>query len=214
MMSSNAEKLVCQRRFFDIVSDSEGKTLKFDVQRGDEQLAFEVCPVVPLNSKDKAAKIGIGFGNGGEASEKLIYPSPLKQVGDSLRMMWVTIAKVASPKSSVGAEHLAGPVGIGKAMFDLLTTENGWRRLIWFLVLFNVNLAVLNMMPFPVLDGGHVTLATLEAIARRPVKARFLEVLQMGFAIALICLMLYVTSKDIGDEFGRGEGPAEIKFGN
>ena len=54
----------------------------------------------------------------------------------------------------------------------------------------------------------------LESGGHEQAEARFLEVLQMGFAIALICLMLYVTSKDIGDEFGRGEGPAEIKFGN
>jgi regulator of sigma E protease len=69
------------------------------------------------------------------------------------------------------------------------------------------------MMPFPVLDGGHITLAALEALFRKPVKARFLEVLQMGFAIALISLMLYVTSKDIGDEFGHGGKPEEIRFG-
>jgi regulator of sigma E protease len=77
-------------------------------------------------------------------------------------------------------------------------------------VLFNVNLAVLNMLPFPVLDGGHITLAILEKIAGRPVRARVLEVLQTACALMLISLMLYVTSKDIGDRFGRGsrgDGP-------
>ena len=103
-------------------------------------------------------------------------------------------------------------IGIAKMKYRLLQMKDGWRRVLAFMVLFNVNLAVLNMMPFPVLDGGHITLACLEAVFRRPVKARFLEVLQMGFAIALICLMLYVTSKDIGDGFGRSEGPKEIRF--
>ena len=96
---------------------------------------------------------------------------------------------------SIGVDHLSGPIGIAKAKFQLLQMEDGWRRVLAFLVLFNVNLAVLNMMPFPVLDGGHITLALLESAFRRPVKARFLEVLQMGFAIALIGLMLYVTSR-------------------
>jgi regulator of sigma E protease len=81
------------------------------------------------------------------------------------------------------------------------------------MVLFNVNLAVLNMMPFPVLDGGHITLALLEKIFGRPVKARPLEILQTACALALISLMLFVTSKDIGDSFGRSSrGNQEIVF--
>jgi regulator of sigma E protease len=82
--------------------------------------------------------------------------------------------------------------------------EDGWRRILAFMVLFNVNLAVLNMMPFPVLDGGHITLALLEKIFGRPVRAKPLEVLQTVCALLLISLMLFVTSKDIGDGFGRG----------
>jgi regulator of sigma E protease len=209
ILAVDGEELICQRRFFGIVAGAAGKTLQFDIQRGDEKLSMAVTPVVPLNSKDQSAKIGIGFGSSGEANEELVYPSPFKQVGDSLRMMWVTIAKVASPKSSVGPEHLAGPVGIGKAMFDLLTTENGWRRLIWFLVLFNVNLAVLNMLPLPVLDGGHIVMALGEMLFGRPVKAGILEVVQTGFALVLLCFFLFITSKDIGDNFfwGKPEPP-------
>jgi regulator of sigma E protease len=100
--------------------------------------------------------------------------------------------------------HLSGPVGIGDMLFTLLQTENGWRRIIGFMVLFNVNLAVLNMLPFPVLDGGHITLALLEKILGKPVQMKAMEMIQTACALALITLMLYVTSKDIGDKFGRG----------
>jgi regulator of sigma E protease len=69
------------------------------------------------------------------------------------------------------------------------------------------------MMPFPVLDGGHITLAILEKIFGRPVKAKPLEVLQTICALLLISLMLFVTSKDIGDGFGRGSNKRqEIVF--
>jgi regulator of sigma E protease len=169
-------------------------------------MKFEVAPVRPRAPAGRDPMLGILWDTHGEVDTTIIHPSPLKQVSDSLRMMWVTIAKVASPRSSIGVDHLSGPVGIAKAKYQLLQMKDGWRRVLAFMVLFNVNLAVLNLMPFPVLDGGHITLATLEAIARRPVQARFLEVLQMGFAIALIGLMLYVTSKDIGDDLGRGGG--------
>ena len=88
-----------------------------------------------------------------------IKPSPLRQVSDSLHMMWVTITSVIAPDSNIGVDHLSGPVGIAKMQYQLLQTEDGWRRILAFMVLFNVNLAVLNMLPFPVLDGGHITLA-------------------------------------------------------
>ncbi|MFN7343475.1 MAG: site-2 protease family protein, partial [bacterium] len=78
----------------------------------------------------------------------------------------------------------------------------------------NVNLAVLNMLPFPVLDGGHITMAILEKIFGKPMEMKTMEVIQTACALALISLMLYVTSKDIGDKFGRGGGESadEIKF--
>ena len=119
-------------------------------------------------------------------------------------MMWVTITSVKAKDSSIGVDHLSGPVCIAKMLYQLLLMEDGWRRILGFMVLFNVNLAVLNMLPFPVLDGGHITLAILEKIFGRPVKAKPLEILQTACALLLISLMLFVTSKDIGDGFGRG----------
>jgi regulator of sigma E protease len=99
-------------------------------------------------------------------------------------------------------------------LYSLLQTDEGWRRILGFMVLFNVNLAVLNMLPFPVLDGGHITLALLEKIFGRPVNMKMLEIIQTACALGLITLMLYVTSKDIGDKFGRegGGGSGEVIF--
>ena len=145
--------------------------------------------------------------------KRIVHPGPLTQVSDSLRMMWTTLAGLVTPSSNIGVDHLSGPVGIAKMQYQLLQMDDGWRRILAFMVLFNVNLAVLNMMPFPVLDGGHITLALLEKISGRPVKAKPLEVLQTVFALLLISLMLFVTSKDIGDGFGRGSaGGQEVVF--
>ena len=148
--------------------------------------------------------LGLGFYGSPIQNQAIIHPGPFKQVGDSLRMMWTTISSVAAPDSSIGVGHLSGPVGIAKLQYQLLQMDDGWRRILAFMVLFNVNLAVLNMMPFPVLDGGHIVLAMLEKIFGRPVKAKPLEILQTACALALISLMLFVTSKDIGDSFGNG----------
>jgi regulator of sigma E protease len=62
-----------------------------------------------------------------------------------------------------------------------------------------VNLALLNLLPFPVLDGGHITLAIIEAIRRKPISVRVLEVVQTACALLLIGFMLYLTFYDVGD---------------
>jgi regulator of sigma E protease len=191
------------------------RTAEIRLQSADGTLRnVSFLPVKPLRPAGLKPMIGVAWDDSREVDVRIIHPGPLKQVADSLRMMWVTITSVIARDSGIGIDHLSGPVGIGSLIFDLLQTENGWRRILAFVVLFNVNLAVLNMLPFPVLDGGHITLAMLEKLAGRPVKARVLEVLQTACALVLISLMLYVTSKDIGDRFGRGgAGGGQPVFG-
>lgn len=170
------------------------------------QRMVALTPVKPVKPAGLDPMIGVQWDDSSEVDTRIVRPGPIQQVADSLRMMWVTITSVIAKNSNIGIDHLSGPVGIGSLIFDLLLTENGWRRILAFVVLFNVNLAVLNMLPLPVLDGGHITLAVLEKIAGRPVRARVLEVLQTACALLLISLMLYVTSKDIGDRVGRSPG--------
>jgi regulator of sigma E protease len=70
---------------------------------------------------------------------------------------------------------------------------------LWFSVILNVNLALLNLLPFPVLDGGHITLALVEVIRRRSVSAKLLEKLQSACAVLLIGFMLFIAFYDVGD---------------
>jgi regulator of sigma E protease len=70
---------------------------------------------------------------------------------------------------------------------------------LWFSVLLNVNLALLNMLPLPVLDGGHIVLSLIEFMRRRPISARVLNSIQTGFAALLIGFMLYIAFFDTGD---------------
>jgi regulator of sigma E protease len=81
----------------------------------------------------------------------------------------------------------------------LFQSERGWQLALWFSVILNVNLAILNMLPIPVLDGGHIVLALIESVRRRPVNIRVLEFVQTGFAVLIIGYMLYVTFYDAQD---------------
>lgn len=183
------------------------------VNAAGETREVTLTPEKPLQPANSDPMVGILWAHIPEIDTRLVKPGPIEQVGDSLMMMWTTLTSLVDRKSSIGVDHLSGPVGIGSLMFEFLKMEDGWRRILAFMVLFNVNLAVLNMLPFPVLDGGHITLAVLEKIAGRPVRAKPLEVIQTICALTLISLMLFVTSKDIGDKFGRGNrGSGQVIF--
>ncbi|MCQ2365456.1 MAG: site-2 protease family protein, partial [Akkermansia sp.] len=111
--------------------------------------------------------------------------------------------------SSVGMEHLSGPVGIGNYLFRMLEAPGGWMLILWFAVVLNVNLAVLNILPLPIVDGGHVVLGTLELIFRRPVGGKVLDWIQNGFVFVLMAFFLFVTFKDVGDIVGGAAEKSE-----
>jgi regulator of sigma E protease len=204
LVSMNGQTFLDDKSAVAFIKETGANPIEFEILREGETLKITATPQVPLAPEGKGPMLGLGFYGAPYQNQGIVHPPPLQQVGDSLRMMWVTITSVVAPDSSIGVGHLSGPVGIASLQYQLLQMDDGWRRILAFMVLFNVNLAVLNMLPFPVLDGGHITLAILEKIFRRPVKAKPLEVLQTTCALALISLMLFVTSKDIGDKFGHG----------
>ena len=75
-----------------------------------------------------------------------------------------------------------------------------------------MNLALLNLLPIPVLDGGHILLAGVEAVRRKPVNVRILNWIQTGCAVVIIFYMVYVTFFDAQDFTFRRHKPPEIRF--
>jgi len=210
IVSVDGQELRSRHEFSRYLEANDWKAVTIGVRSPDGKVReVQLTPERPLQPKGRDPMIGVGWNVEKDVDVRIVKPAPLTQVVDSLEMMWVTITSVAAPNSSIGVDHLSGPVGIAKVQFQMLKTDNGWRRILAFMVLFNVNLAVLNMLPFPVLDGGHITLAILEKIAGRPVQAKPLEIVQTVCALALISLMIFVTSKDIGDGFGRGSADGQ-----
>lgn len=178
-----------------------------------ESREIRLTPVEPDNWKGKAGSaplLGVTWGterNGYEYE----YPTPQQQVSQSLKWMGTTLNKLLAPNSSVGMEHLSGPVGIGNHMYKMmeLPAEVSWRLLLWFAVILNVNLAVLNILPLPVVDGGHVTLGIAEMLRGKPVSGKILDWIMVGFIFLLLFMFVFVTFKDVGDMVG-GDEPEEL----
>jgi regulator of sigma E protease len=81
----------------------------------------------------------------------------------------------------------------------LFQSDYGWRLALWFSVILNVNLAILNMFPIPVLDGGHIVLGIIESVRRKPLNTRVLEVVQGFCTVVIISLIIYITFFDVQD---------------
>jgi len=175
--------------------------LTLDIRRGSESLARKMRPT-PIESEGTTRpRIGIHWDGSGQLS--LSHPDPVEQVYDSITSTLQTIGAVASPKSDVKLQHMSGPVMIVRIYYMLFEGDNGWKLALWFSVILNVNLAILNMLPIPVLDGGHIVLAIIESVRRKPVNMRILEWVQTACATLIIGYMLYISFFDIGDLFGR-----------
>lgn len=190
----------------DYVENHPEGAITLQVMRGGQLLEPKIQPRV-ISAEDKKPRLGIKFDRDGRMS--IAHPNPVEQVYDSITSTLNTIGAVASPKSDVKLQHLSGPVGIGRIYYLLFQSERGWQLALWFSVILNVNLAILNMLPIPVLDGGHIVLAIIESIRRKPVNIRILEAVQTACAVLIIGYMAYVSFFDIGDLFGRENDEAK-----
>jgi len=182
----------------DYIDKHPAEPLTLEVQRGNQTLTAKVKPTLLPTDGEMKPRIGIGWG--GEIS--IAHPNPIEQVYKSITSTLETIGAVASPKSDVRFQHMSGPVGIGHIYYTLFGNERGWQLALWFSVILNVNLAILNMLPIPVLDGGHIVLALIESVRRKPVNMRLLEIIQTGCAAVIIGYIAYVSFFDLGDLLG------------
>lgn len=174
------------------------KPVRLTVRRGAEQFERELTAERPMKPADSGPSFGIVAWQG-NTNVTLVHPGPVEQIEASANQIFATLGTIFSRKSDVGVQQLGGAVMIIRLYTNLFESEHGWRQVLWFSVILNVNLALLNLLPFPVLDGGHITLAIFEAIRRRPVSGRVLQYLQSACAVALIAFMLFIAFFDTGD---------------
>lgn len=129
----------------------------------------------------------------------VVHISPIEQIYAAVETIGNTIGALLSPQSDIKLQHISGPIMIMQTYYRLFDSDFGWQLALWFSVVFNVNLALINLLPIPILDGGHIVLALIEGIRRRPINIRVLEVIQGACALLLIGFMLYVSFYDAQD---------------
>jgi regulator of sigma E protease len=184
-----------------IINGSDGKTLAISIQRDGAEMALSVTPERVatqnlLGENIQRYMIGIGFS--GETVTKEL--NPLQAFGESLiqtyrvtELMVVIIAKLIS--GDISTDTIGGPIMIAKMAGD--QAKAGIAHLISFIALISINLAIINLLPIPILDGGHLLFFIIEAIKKRPVSVKVREVAQQIGLFILILLIILVFYNDI-----------------
>lgn len=132
---------------------------------------------------------------GFDTNRSLLYQTPIEQLKEVAITTYTNLRALLHINSDISISHMSGPVGIirvikSAAMYDMLNT-------LWIVIFINVSLAFFNMMPIPVLDGGHIAFATINKLRRKPINPNVIASLQGSFMILLFGMMMYVTFFDV-----------------
>ena len=177
------------------ILDHPDRELLLTIRRAGQNLQVSVRPELPTNGDHPY--LGIAFNPDGVTH--LDHPRPWEQVVASVDAMVKSIGAIISPRTHIGPQHLSGPVKIMHVYYTMFEADQPWLRILWLSVLVNINLAVLNMLPIPVLDGGHIAMAILEKIRGKPHNVRVLEYIMTACVTLVLGYIVYVSFYDLQD---------------
>lgn len=182
-------------QFYDLfryISPHPDEEITLGVSRGDENLEIKLTP----RDEGGEGKIGVA----------LVFPSEMRRFGlktavvtgfvESYRITIETfrvLGRLLTGRASI--RQVSGPIDIARISGE--AARSGLRTLIWFLGLISLQLGIFNLLPIPVLDGGHLTIIAFESTIRRDLSIRVKErILEVGFYL-LMALMVVVLFNDI-----------------
>ena len=180
-------------QFIKLVQKCPGQAKEIVVKRAGQRTTLQVTP--RLDASANVGRIGAEIGTGNPVY-RIEHIPPWVQISTVLERTVGTFSALAhSKQTGVGLKDLSGPPGILALLGAYVNTS--WRLALSFLVLLNINLAIINLFPIPVLDGGHIVMALIERLFGRPLPNRLVEYTTTVFAVLLIGFMLFVSFNDV-----------------
>jgi regulator of sigma E protease len=126
-------------------------------------------------------------------------PTPQEQFGEVFHDTWRTLAGLVS--GDAHPKYMAGPVGIVQIVHQ--SWMIGFKEALFWMALISLNLGLINLLPLPVLDGGHIAFSLVEIVTKRPLRARTMERLVIPFVGLLIVFFIYITYNDLSRLLGK-----------
>jgi len=192
ILSIEGRRMVYSRNVSEVLRTRAGQPTQVLVRRAGAEVPITVTPV----QRGANAVIGITLGN-----ETITYtPGPLEALGLSVKrnvatagLIFVTLGELFTGDAS--PRQLMGPVGI--AQLSGASAREGWVELFALMASISLNLGLLNLLPIPVLDGGHMAIMGMEALARRDFSIAMKERMLFAGFVLLMALMVTVIYNDL-----------------
>ncbi|MGE3277399.1 MAG: RIP metalloprotease RseP [Vicinamibacterales bacterium] len=192
IVAINGQRMVFAQDVSEAIGGSAGGPVAITIRRDGNERTVDVTPVERGGSR----VIGIGINN----ETRTFQPGPLEAVGLSVRRnieysglilqtVWGLVVGQTSPR------QLMGPVGIAQLSGE--SAQLGWVALFGLMASISLNLGLLNLLPIPILDGGHITIMALEAVARRDFSMQVKEKMLLAGFVLLMMLMVTVIYNDL-----------------
>lgn len=202
ILSIDGQKTVSWLQVSELIKTSRGKEVLLVIDRSGESVTVRAVPTMEKVKNIFGEEVGERYLLGITRSDEIRY----KKVGliESIKaafiqtwnLIYLTIMGIVKIiERVIPASELGGPIRIAEIAGQQL--EAGWMNLLYFMGLLSINLGILNLLPIPVLDGGHLFFLTLEGIRKKPVSDRVMEISQKVGIALLGTLMLFVFYNDI-----------------
>jgi len=203
IVSANGEPINTWLQWVDYVQNSPGRVIDLTIERQGVQLSLEITPQKVVEKDEVVGKIGAAA----EIPEDLmaslqvrndlpLWPALTGAVSRTVFFSTATLKMMGQMiVGNASVKNLSGPISI--AQFAGLSAERGFVEFLSFLAKVSISLGVLNLLPIPVLDGGHLLFFAIEAIKGSPVSEKFQVVLQQVGILLLLSLMVLALFLDL-----------------
>jgi regulator of sigma E protease len=193
VIGAAGERDITSKRLVEIIKANEGKTITLDIKRNGQMLQV---PVTPRRIND-TVMIGADL-SGFEF--RTIEPGIWTAVKMSVVQNWTWAKMIAQTLGGLfthqtSVKQLMGPVAI--ADLSGMAAEQGMLQLFSLMAMISLNLGLLNLMPIPVLDGGHIAILALEGVSRRDFSMKVKEKMLLAGFVLLLMLMVTVIYNDL-----------------
>jgi regulator of sigma E protease len=195
VLKVNGNPLASGTEFPSLVEKSQGSPLDLEVRRGDRTIRIEVRPQqVGVKNGVAQWQIGVGLQVGEMVNRRLTFGAAIAEsIGmNTLMARQVAFVVVELFRGNISLKQLEGPLGIARESGR--AARQGASELLKLMAMIGINLAILNLLPIPPLDGGHILLLFIEGTIRRDlsirVKERFVTV-SMVFLLLVFAIVMY-----------------------
>jgi len=191
----DGQKIYSPAHLVSIMQNYKGKTVPMSFFRDGKLLTTLVTP--DYDQATDRIRIGIEF-NPKQVDvdfNKIVHPSPWTQIHFHSMAIFQTLHALTVPgQAGNTAKQIGGPLAILIAYYYVVKLS--FMIAVFFTSFLNVNLAIINLLPIPVLDGGHIVFSLWEMIFRRPLHSKIIVGLTNLFAVLLIVLFIFLTGRD------------------